>query len=445
MRELAIQRERFFASGVLPAPGEVPATIAASWARSREFGVDPSRRLADVQPRPESPSEIGELLSRVPELLELVSAEVAACGHYCVIADHEARLKWMGGDRGLLAFAGSKNAIVDSLWQEEFVGTNGIGTALAGGELAAVNFSEHVCDGWQDVVCIGAPIHNPVTGRVAGVFDVSGVVTASPGAIMHTKLGARLLEREWHSSILSRAMILNASFSEAASAHPAVPILAFDKWGYLVRMNASAAPLVHVSPEVVSQPAPTPPNWRSGVVEAVARMSLEGPLAVPNLELAGAESSPWSISPVSSDGEIVGLLCAAQPDAQPQQPLVDVRHGDPARSPHVPRLIGLRDGRMHVLDVRMIVHAAFRDRDVVLHTKDGAYVSTYHTLSALDDVLPSPPFFLANRSDIVNLLFIDEITTDDGLIEVVLANERGRTAIPISRRRVGILRRYLHF
>ena len=58
-------------------------------------------------------------------------------------------------------------------YAEEYVGTNGIGTALEGGQPAAVFGHEHYAEDLEDLACAGVPIHHPISGKVVGAVDLT--------------------------------------------------------------------------------------------------------------------------------------------------------------------------------------------------------------------------------------------------------------------------------
>ena len=58
-------------------------------------------------------------------------------------------------------------------YAEEFVGTNGIGTALEVGGPTHVFGHEHYAENLEDLACAGVPIHHPVTGRLVGAVDLT--------------------------------------------------------------------------------------------------------------------------------------------------------------------------------------------------------------------------------------------------------------------------------
>jgi transcriptional regulator of acetoin/glycerol metabolism len=58
-------------------------------------------------------------------------------------------------------------------YAEEFVGTNGIGTALEGGRPMHVFGHEHYAENLENLACAGVPIHHPISGKTVGAVDLT--------------------------------------------------------------------------------------------------------------------------------------------------------------------------------------------------------------------------------------------------------------------------------
>ena len=58
-------------------------------------------------------------------------------------------------------------------YAEEFVGTNGIGTALEVGGPAYVFGHEHYAEDLEGLACAGVPIRDPIAGRTVGAVDLT--------------------------------------------------------------------------------------------------------------------------------------------------------------------------------------------------------------------------------------------------------------------------------
>jgi sigma-54 dependent transcriptional regulator, acetoin dehydrogenase operon transcriptional activator AcoR len=56
---------------------------------------------------------------------------------------------------------------------EQFVGTNGIGTALAEGRSMHVFGHEHYAENLENLACAGVPIRHPITGKTLGAIDLT--------------------------------------------------------------------------------------------------------------------------------------------------------------------------------------------------------------------------------------------------------------------------------
>src|SRR6201999_1596434 len=58
-------------------------------------------------------------------------------------------------------------------YAEQFAGTNGIGTALESGSATQVLGHEHYAEDLETFACAAVPIHDPITGRLLGVLDLT--------------------------------------------------------------------------------------------------------------------------------------------------------------------------------------------------------------------------------------------------------------------------------
>lgn len=60
-------------------------------------------------------------------------------------------------------------------YSESIVGTNGVGTAIETGMAVYVHGEDHFKSSIRHFTCAGAPIHNPITGRLEGLVDISSL------------------------------------------------------------------------------------------------------------------------------------------------------------------------------------------------------------------------------------------------------------------------------
>ena len=163
---------------VLSGSGTPPVlrdVIVRSWERCTEAGVDPTGR-----PRYARRRRGGRALRAAParrvaplvrDLLDAVSAEAR---HLVVVSDAEGCCCGCDGHPRMLEAARGPHFTPGALVSEPGIGTNAVGTALALDHAVQVFSAEHynrLLHGWS---CAAAPVHDPVTGAILGVIDLSG-------------------------------------------------------------------------------------------------------------------------------------------------------------------------------------------------------------------------------------------------------------------------------
>jgi transcriptional regulator of acetoin/glycerol metabolism len=130
-------------------------------------------------------------------------------------------------------------------WREHTVGTNGIGTALATGRPAQVHAAEHFCEGIKAWTCAAAPIHEPGTGRILGVVDISG----PPATYQRNNLSlavatARQIEMVLNQRMsLERMLVLESCLAQATAIDRA-GLVVLDRHGRLIHSSGRAPELV---------------------------------------------------------------------------------------------------------------------------------------------------------------------------------------------------------
>src|SRR3954452_10275870 len=152
--------------------------IADSWMRSRGAGVDPSPSgSAPVVADDDEAAarwEVHPLVSIAPMIRESLVNIADDAAHLMVISDADGTLLWLEGAPAVrLAAANSMNLAVGALWSESGAGTNAIGTALAADHAVQVFAAEHFNEVVQAWTCAAAPVHDPDTGRMLGVIDLT--------------------------------------------------------------------------------------------------------------------------------------------------------------------------------------------------------------------------------------------------------------------------------
>ncbi|WP_405011165.1 GAF domain-containing protein [Kitasatospora sp. NBC_01539] len=181
--------------GALPPRPE----INDSWERLRRLGLDPDtgrsvRRIgtAEIQHRRHE--------SQLDTVLPVLRTTLLASDDAPVllaIADPEGHLLWLDGARHLRRRADGIGFENGARWTEDEVGTNGIGMALRVERPTAVHSAEHYLRSHHTWTCVAAPVHDPRTGRLLGILDLSGPAhQVQPHLLRLTATAARLAEAE---------------------------------------------------------------------------------------------------------------------------------------------------------------------------------------------------------------------------------------------------------
>jgi transcriptional regulator of acetoin/glycerol metabolism len=161
-----------------PAGLPVRQLIQDSWYRCAHGGIDANGTEA---PLCVDDGEIERLRLANEELLSAARRPFATIGRMLegtgamlVLADRDGVMIEAVGDRKILTDGQDINLVIGGKWNEEDVGTNGIGTAIWAGQPVIVHAAEHFCAGIKSWTCAGAPIRDPFDGSVIGVVDLSG-------------------------------------------------------------------------------------------------------------------------------------------------------------------------------------------------------------------------------------------------------------------------------
>jgi transcriptional regulator of acetoin/glycerol metabolism len=167
---LARARQAFLTSGELLGV-DVREVILSSWRRSRFWGVAvdqvelPYRAEIDTDSR---------LLQASQPVLNRLERELADTRMSVILTDSQA---WVmdrrAGERSLNSYLDKILLAPGFSYAEKFIGTNGIGTALEEKRASHVFGHEHFVERLHAVSCAGAPIRDPISGKVLGVIDVT--------------------------------------------------------------------------------------------------------------------------------------------------------------------------------------------------------------------------------------------------------------------------------
>ena len=220
-RELKRLCERFLGNGKVDT---VRPPIADSWRRSQAAGVDPSgAHLAPVLADEDETSarwDVHPLAAVMPLIEDNLAAVADQSAHLIVVSDAEGLLLWIGGNaRVRMAAADSMNFTEGALWSENGAGTNAIGTALAADHAVQVFAAEHFNEVVQSWTCAAAPVHDPDTGRLLGIVDLTGkMTTVHPHSLALASTTAKAVESQLRWAMHERDDRLRARYQERIAA-----------------------------------------------------------------------------------------------------------------------------------------------------------------------------------------------------------------------------------
>ncbi|MGK5682890.1 hypothetical protein [Actinoplanes sp. URMC 104] len=317
-RELRRVHDAVLAGG---RPPHAPrALVERSWSRVLGLGLDPGRANA----RDPLPFDEVERLRRESPLALIVDELLRlADGLLLVVTDAGGVILWRAGPSALLRRADALGFGEGADWTEAAVGTNAIGTALVEAAPVQLFSAEHFEQAQHAWYCTAHPVHDPRTGELLGIVDVSGpALTLHPavGALVET--GVRLAEAQlWrhHTDHLDR---LRRSAAHVIAAVRG-PLLIVDDHGWVAAADGVAArdrigaPRPGAALGVPGLGLCLPERLAEGwlVRPAGAQHALRATLdlrASPVLEVRGG-SAPWRTPLTRRHAEILSLLAACGP------------------------------------------------------------------------------------------------------------------------------------
>jgi GAF domain len=317
--------------------------VSRSWTRVLELGLDPDGMntrnplgMDEVERRRrESP-----LNGIIDELKQVISSVADASHFLMVVTDADGIILWREGASSVRRRADGLGFSEGALWTESMVGTNAIGTALAEAMPVQLFSAEHFEQNQHPWYCTASPIHDPRTGDLLGIFDVSGpALTLHPAISALVETGVRLAESQlWrhYEDGLERLRRAAAPLLATLSG----PMLLVDEHGWVAHNSGIAVRERIAAPRAdralavpglgLCHPEPLGDGWLvrpSGPHQSVvAELDLAH---APTLEVrAGGE--PWRSTLTTRHAEILLLLHATGPAGLSAEQLSRGLYGDAA-------------------------------------------------------------------------------------------------------------------
>ncbi|WP_222856488.1 GAF domain-containing protein [Microbacterium trichothecenolyticum] len=320
------------------APPEAPRPVVArSWRRVIGMGVQPSglngRCVSDLG-QLERLRQMSPLRHVIDDIRGVLVGSAEAADYVVVVTDAGGTVLWRDGSPRVRATADRLGFAEGALWTEEQVGTNAIGTALAEATPVELFAGEHFEQQQHPWYCSASPIHDPRTGELIGVVDVSGpALTLHPAIAPLVTSSARIAESSlWnrHQAQLERLRQATAHLVRTG------PALVVDDDGWVAhqvgttsraRIAAPASGVPIAVPGVgICIPEQLPHGWlvRPSGWRTTLRAELRGTL----LEVY-ADGEPWRLALTPRHADILRLLAAAGPPGLTARRLSLAVFGDP--------------------------------------------------------------------------------------------------------------------
>ncbi|MGX5714740.1 GAF domain-containing protein [Arthrobacter sp. MAHUQ-56] len=169
------------ASGGTPELPGLRKLIRESWQRSASLRANPDNPAAPLALDWEELEDYRRqhpLAAIMPVINKLLVQPSHDSGLLVAVGDEVGRLLWVDGDPALQRRAEGMMFVPGADWSEASVGTSAPGTALALGRGIQISGAEHYQRTVHPWSCTAVPFHDPDSGAVLGVVDITGTATA---------------------------------------------------------------------------------------------------------------------------------------------------------------------------------------------------------------------------------------------------------------------------
>ncbi|MGW7204546.1 SpoIIE family protein phosphatase [Streptomyces sp. NPDC054837] len=206
--------ERFLAGAQVDA--DVRGSVLDSWKRCRSAGLEPDRLQAAYAP---DLTLDDPLLHAAEPVLKNLATSLSEAGMTIALCDGQGRMvQRLGGGRQLCDRLDEVNFAPGFDASERVVGTNGVGTALAERNPVYVVGREHFADCLQPFACAGAPVRNPLSGRIEAVLDLTCLRDeGDPAMLRLVGEAARAIEARMLEVATERERALLAAYRRATA------------------------------------------------------------------------------------------------------------------------------------------------------------------------------------------------------------------------------------
>lgn len=199
-------------------PDKIRTKIYQSWKRSQDHGVDPHQKRSSVILPDVHLSELidkSQLYSVSIPILKELEKQTSGTEHLTTLSDNKGRIIYLHGDYKVLDKAEDMNFVRGADWSEKIAGSNAIGTSIATENPIQVFAHEHYCEGVHPWNCAAAPIKDPLTGELLGVFDLTGPSDlAQPHSLGLAQSISALIEQNFSQISYKNRQLLQSYYEE---------------------------------------------------------------------------------------------------------------------------------------------------------------------------------------------------------------------------------------
>ena len=323
-------------------PGRSSArdVVLRSWRRVMAEGLDADRAaVRDPVPwseverrRRESPISLV-----IDELRHVLTSVADASSFLMVVTDADGCVLWREGSARVRRQADSLGFAEGATWTEAAVGTNAIGTALAEAAPVELFSAEHYENKQHPWYCSAWPMHDPRTGELIGVVDLSGpALTLHPAIRVLVESAVRIAESRLGALHRQQLDVIRRQV-EPVLAGQQGPLLVVDDLGWVAhhagmprpdRIAApGATPTVTVPGLGLCVPEHLGDGWLVRPARTAARVSAQLDTASRQLVLRTGED-PWCTTLTRRHVELIAAVVAAGPAGLDAAALSVALHGD---------------------------------------------------------------------------------------------------------------------
>jgi transcriptional regulator of acetoin/glycerol metabolism len=315
---LAEARERFLSAESVDS-NAVRGPILASWWRSRTWNVaaDHAESPYVKDPNLETPliQSAGPVLSRLQEQLIGSAVSVILTNDTGLVLDRRT------DDPELQRHLDRVKLAPGFSYAEEFVGTNGIGTALEGRQPTAVYGHEHYAENLDRLGCAGVPIRHPISGQVVGLLDLTcWRQDAGPLLMTLAKATVQDIQHELTTQVGIRELGLFTEYLRACRRGQGI---VFAVNNSLVMLNEHARRLL------------TPEDQAAMLARAAEVLTARRPITL-SMSLPSGAAAKLSCTPVSSEAGPAGGVVRVKLTREAELPSTAI----PSQNPLLPGIVG---------------------------------------------------------------------------------------------------------